>query len=190
MNDGDTGLRIETPPLLADDGLRALYDYWRELGQRDGGLPKLQSFEPLHLPRLLPNIWIIEVEPESRRFRMRLAGENINAIYRRNIGGKYFADVFDPADLPTIIDRYSRALTEPAIFYATGFVYAAAGRHFAGERLGLPMLGRDGGTNILLGATVYGGRVDEGTVLRPAGDVPQFLPVRAANHVPVEIFRT
>lgn len=191
MNAGDgeqkTGLEIETLPLVTHPGLRALYAYWRELGGRNGGLPRLQSFDPLHLPKLLPNIWVLEVEPGSRRFRMRLAGENINAVYGRNVGGHFFGDIFDPADLPTIVQRYSRALNEPAIYHATGYVYAAAGRYSPGERLGLPMLGRDGATNTLLGGTVYGGHMHDQGPPRITGDTPHFHTIRAANHRMVEI---
>lgn len=191
MSAGDsgqkTGLEIETLPLVADPGLRALYAYWRALGDGDGGLPRLQSFDPLHLPKLLPNIWVLEVEPVSRRFRMRLAGENINAIYGRNVGGRFFADIFDPADVPTIVQRYSRALREPAIYHATGYVYAAAGRYSPGERLGLPVLGRDGATNTLLGGTVYGGRMYDQGLPRITGDTPHFHAIRAANHRIIEI---
>jgi len=94
MGVGDDGLEIESSPPLADEGLRALYEYWRVLGLQSGGLPPLTAFDPLCLPRVLPNIWVIEAEPESGRLRMRLAGECINAIYRRSIGRKFFAEVF------------------------------------------------------------------------------------------------
>ncbi len=183
----DSALDIQTLPLVTDPGLRALYAYWRALGARDGGLPRLQSFDPLHLPKLLPNVWVLEVEPASRRFRMRLAGENINAIYGRNVGGQFFADILDPADVPTIVQRYSRALREPAIYHATGYVYAAAGRYSPGERLGLPMLGRDGATNTLLGGTVYGGRMYDQGLPRITGDTPTFHTIRARNPQVIEI---
>jgi hypothetical protein len=187
MGLGDKILQIETPPTIADAGLRALYEYWLTLGLQAGGLPALEQFDAMHLPRLLPNIWVIEVDPESGRFRMRLAGESINAIYRRSIGRKFFAEIFEPGDLPTIVSRYRRALTEPAIFCAKGHVYVAAGHYCRGERLGLPMLGRDGDTRILLGATLYGHRVDDQIALRPTGDEPTFHTVRAANHREIEI---
>ena len=183
----ENGLEIETLPLVTDPGLRALYAYWRALGSQNGGLPRLQSFDPLHLPKLLANIWLLEVEPDSRRFRMRLAGENINAVYGHNVGGHFFADIFDPSDLPTIVQRYSRALCEPAIYHATGYVYAAAGRYSPGERLGLPMLGRDGATSTLLGGTVYGSHMYDQGLPRITGDTPHFHTVRAANHRKVEI---
>ena len=181
------GLEIETLPLVADPGLRALYAYWRALGSQNGGLPRLQSFDPLHLPKLLANIWLLEVEPDSRRFRMRLAGENINAVYGRNVGGQFFADIFDPSDVPTIVERYSHALNKPAIYHATGYVYSAAGRYSPGERLGLPMLGRDGATSTLLGGTIYGGHMYDQGLPRITGDTPHFHTIRAANHRMVEI---
>ncbi len=187
MASHSAGFEIETPPKLADIRLRSLYDYWHALGVEAGGLPSLPSFDPLRLPKVLANIWVLEVAPETHRFRMRLAGESINAIYGRNIGGLFFSDLFEPSDLPTVVARYTRALNEPAIFCARGAVYAAAGRYCGGERLGLPMLGRSGLADTLLGATVYGGRVDRNGTVLVTGDVPQFYPVRAANHRPAEI---
>ena len=185
---GYSGFEIETTPPIADDRLRSLYDYWRALAWEAGGLPSVLAFDPLHLPKVLPNIWLLEVEPETHRFRMRLAGESINTIYRRNIGGQYFSDVFEPSDLESIVARYRRCLSQPAIFRATGSVYAAAGNFCSGERLGLPMLGRSGLTDTLLGGTVYGMRPEnrDAEVLI-TGDMPEFFPVHAANHKPPEI---
>ena len=178
---------LETQPELQDPGLRSLYDSWLTLAHGDNGLPSVQRFDPLHLPRLLPNVWIIEVEPATRRFRMRLTGENINAIYVRSIAGLYFQEVFQPGDVEIIVARYSRALSEPAIFHASGSVYAAGGNLTVGERLGLPMLGREGQTNTLLGATVYRRSLDQIAAVRLSNAEPNFHRIRAANHQAVEI---
>ena len=48
---GYSGFEIETPPPIADAQLRSLYQYWRELAQAAGGLPPIQTFDPLRLPR-------------------------------------------------------------------------------------------------------------------------------------------
>jgi hypothetical protein len=178
---------LETQPDLQDPGLRMLYEYWLTLAHGAKGLPSVQRFDPLHLPRLLPNVWIIEVEPATRRFRMRLTGENINAIYGRSIAGLYFNDVFQPGDVEIIVARYSRALTQPAIFHASGSVYAAGGNLTVGERLGLPMLGREGQTNTLLGATVYRSPLETIAAVRLSNAEPLFHGIRAANHRSVEI---
>jgi hypothetical protein len=178
---------LETPPELQDPGLRLLYDYWLELAGAADGLPPVQSFDPLNLPKLLPNLWIIEVEPATRRFRMRLTGENINAIYGRSIAGQYFQDVFQPGDVEIIVARYTRALSEPAIFHAGGMVYAAGGNLTVGERLGLPMLGREGRTSTLLGATVYRSPLEKIVAVRLSNAEPHFHRIRAANHQAPEI---
>jgi hypothetical protein len=184
---GYSGFDIETPPMLADERLRSLYDYWHALGVAAGGLPSVQAFDPLHLPRLLPNLWILEVAADTHRFRMRLAGENINAIYRRNIGGQYFSDVFQPAEVALVVARYTRALNEPAILHAAGTVYVAAGRLTQGERLALPMLGRSGLTDTMLGATFYDERTVESGAVHVMSNEPSFHPVRAGNHKPPQI---
>jgi hypothetical protein len=184
---GSSGFHVETPPVLADARLRLLYDYWHALAVAADGLPPLQAFDPLHLPKLLPNLWILEVAVGNHRLRMRLAGENINAVYRRNIGGHYFSDVFQPSEVALMAARYSRALTEPAIVRAVGAVYVAAGRLSQGERLAMPMLGRSGLTDTMLGATFYDERMVEPGVVHVMHNEPTFYPVRAGNHRPPQI---
>ncbi len=181
---GYSGFEVRTPPPIADGHLRSLYLYWCALAQAAGGLPQVQAFDPLHLPKVLQHIWIVEIDSAPHRFRVRLAGEGINAIYGRNIGGQYFRDVYDPSDIDTIIARYGRCLSQPAIFRATGSIYAAAGRLAGGERLALPMLGRGGVTDTLLGATVYGAKAERQADVLVTGDVPEFFPVHAGNHKP------
>lgn len=181
---GYSGLQIETPPVLADQRLRLLYDYWLALARAADGLPPLQAFDPLRLPRLLPNLWILEVAPDTHRFRMRLAGENINMVYRRNIGGQYFSDVFQPSEVALMAARYTRALGEPAIVRAVGTVYVAAGRLSQGERLAMPMIGRSGLTDTMLGATFYDERTIQPGAVHVTSNEPTFHPVRAGNHKP------
>jgi hypothetical protein len=184
---GVEGFHIETPPIVAHKSLRSLYDYWHALGVAAGGLPSVQAFDPLHLPKLIPNLWILEVAPDTHRFRMRLAGENINVIYRRNIGGQYFSDVFQPAEIARMVERYGRALNEPSIVCATGAVYALAGRFSQGERIALPMLGRTGLTDTMLGATVYDERIAAQGQVQVLNNEASFYLVRAANHRPPQI---
>jgi hypothetical protein len=184
---GYSGFHIEAPPPIADARLQSLYAYWHALGVAAGGLPALQAFDPLHLPKLLPNLWILEVASDTHRFRMRLAGENINAIYRRSISGHYFSDVFQAEEVGLMVRRYTRALGAPEIMHAIGTVYVAAGRLSQGERLALPMLGRGGLTDTMLGATFYDERTIEPGAVHITSNEPTFHAVRAANHKPPQI---
>jgi hypothetical protein len=187
MTAAGTAFELETQPDIEDPGLRSLYEHWFDLATAASGLPLLQSFDPARLPRLLANMWIVEVVPYSHRFRMRLTGEKINLIYGRNVAGQYFRDVFEPSDVDRIVARYARALGEPAIYHASGSVYAAGNRKSVGERIGLPMVGRSGGTDTLLGATVYRERLDGTAPVLLTQDQPRFHRVRAGNHQRVEI---
>lgn len=187
MASDSAAFSIETTPDLADDQLHTLYRHWLMLCERACGLPPLQSFDPLSLPRLLANIWIIEVDPESHRLRMRLAGENINAVYGHNVGGRFFRDIFEPSVYDLMVRRYSRTLTEPAVLHCEGAVYSAKGRATKGERIGLPMLGRSGLTDAVLGLTTY---VDWQRQLLDDPLVPaaeRFHRIHAANHRAPEI---
>jgi len=187
MTAAGTAFELETQPDIEDPGLRSLYEHWCDLAAAAGGLPLLQSFDPARLPKLLGNMWIVEVVPYSHRFRMRLTGEKINLIYGRNIAGQYFRDVFDASDVDRIVARYARALGEPAIFHASGSVYAAGNRKTVGERIGLPMVGRTGGTDTLLGATVYRAPFNAGAPVVLTTDQPRFHRLRAGNHRRVDI---
>lgn len=180
------GLDIASVPIVAPE-LRALFDYWVELAEAASGLPPVSAFDPVRVPGLLSNIWIVEVDAESRRLRIRLAGESINAIYRRGIGGRFLAELCTPQELPEVVARYRRAIVEPAAFHTAGYVYKAAGQYCLGERLALPMIGRDGRTSTVIGATIYSGYLHDRTEVRLTGDKAHFLPVKAANHEPVEI---
>lgn len=48
---------------------------WRDMAPAPGVLPGRQHFDPMRVPSLLPNIWLVDVLPgPPRRFRLRLVG--------------------------------------------------------------------------------------------------------------------
>ena len=52
-----------------------LMDYWRELAPGPGLLPARRHFDPIRVPQLLPNIWLIDVvRGTPNRYRYRLIG--------------------------------------------------------------------------------------------------------------------
>lgn len=61
------------PPEQMHPTVRALYGHWRSI-HPEAGLPGRQHFDPVDVPRLLPNIWLMDVESEPIRFRFRLIG--------------------------------------------------------------------------------------------------------------------
>jgi len=66
--------RITHPPAAADPKVVALYEYWRRIAPAVGVLPGRQHVDPLDIPSLLANVWLIDVVADPRRFRVRLVG--------------------------------------------------------------------------------------------------------------------
>jgi hypothetical protein len=71
---------------------RQLYDYW-VAKSRDGALPWRSDVSPVHFPKLLPYISLIEVERQSGRFKVRLAGTRLRDIYDRETTGLYLDEI-------------------------------------------------------------------------------------------------
>jgi hypothetical protein len=71
---------------------RQLYDYW--LGKSGGRrMPERSDVKPFDIPRLLPNISLIEVGSTSGRYRVRLAGTRLRDIFDREITGLCFGEI-------------------------------------------------------------------------------------------------
>ena len=65
---------------------RQLYDYW--IGKASGRpMPERSDIHPAHIPRLLPNISLIDVDPLNGECRVRLAGTRLRDVYDREITG-------------------------------------------------------------------------------------------------------
>ena len=65
-----------------------LYDYWRSKSQ-ERAMPSRSDIRPGDIPRLLPQLSLIDVEREPKRYRIRLAGTRLYDIYEREITGAY-----------------------------------------------------------------------------------------------------
>ncbi len=65
---------------LPNRTLREVYTYWLKM-KGDKGLPTRADLDPVQIPHLLPNISLIDVEYQPRRYRMRLIGtETVRAL--------------------------------------------------------------------------------------------------------------
>lgn len=59
----------------------AVFDHWHGLRPAPGLLPSVRRFDPLALGpaagRILPTLWLLDVEQATWRFRYRLIGEHV-----------------------------------------------------------------------------------------------------------------
>jgi len=69
---------------------RDLHDYWGQLkGERTA--PDRAEIDPVAISHILPDMFIIEVDPE-RRLPLRLCGARVNALWQREQKGRPFLD--------------------------------------------------------------------------------------------------
>jgi hypothetical protein len=76
--------------------VRAGFGYWRSIHPGNGLLPGRQHFDPLHIPALLPHVWLVDVvraDPAMPVFRYRVVGSAIDRGMGQTLTGKRMDDV-------------------------------------------------------------------------------------------------
>lgn len=71
---------------------RQLYDYWVEMAS-GRPMPFRSDINPANIPRLLPYISLIDVDRDTKRCRIRLAGTRLRDVYDREITGLDLGDI-------------------------------------------------------------------------------------------------
>ena len=71
---------------------RQLYEYWL-LKAAGRPMPDKRDISPAHIPRLLPNVSLIEVEMPGERYRVRLAGTRLRDVHDCETTGLYLDDL-------------------------------------------------------------------------------------------------
>jgi hypothetical protein len=84
---------------------RDFHDYVESIAGR-GRLPSRAAFDPTQIPALLPQLWIVEVERDPIRLRIRLIGTRVTEALQRDRTGQYFDDAFPQARPEEYFDRY------------------------------------------------------------------------------------
>jgi len=80
-------------PATAMRELQELLAYWGTL-RRGPGLPRRADIDPVGFKRLLPTISLINVDPETGDYSLRLAGTGLYSVYGGEITGKRLTDVY------------------------------------------------------------------------------------------------
>ncbi len=134
--------------------LRQLVEYW--LAKREGRLmPSLADIDPVEIPWALSRVWILDYLPDVRRFRYRLAGEEINAVTGQNLRGLYLDETLPVNRCQTILGKFEEVVDNRSVVHDSGRVYLRDERLATGERIVFP-LSDDGETvAAVLGGTVY-----------------------------------
>lgn len=91
--------------------IRRFFDYWQAKHSvpkhSGGGLPGRQNIDPLDIPELLPNIWLLDVQHEPFRLRYRLVGTGIVEARGRDQTGQWLDEAHpELASDPAYLERY------------------------------------------------------------------------------------
>jgi hypothetical protein len=165
---------------VKDERLRRLLRHWLERrGERTA--PLRSAIDPTAIGPILSSVWMCDYLPADRRFRMRLAGEDINRLYGRNVTQCMFEEIIAPPLLAEVIRRYRRVVEEPAVLHCGGHIYLASNRSEVGERLVLPLSDDSGAILHVIGASVYRMelKVGEGPITRESM-TETFTPLTAS----------
>lgn len=94
--------------------IRALTAHWISICPA-GQLPGRRHLEPLDIPRLLPNVWLVDVvrAPETR-LRYRLVGTNVARAFQVDPTGR-FLDELHPGSRNPHLDANLRAVAESGV---------------------------------------------------------------------------
>jgi len=90
-----TGRRLDFLPADCDPTVRAVTAYWAGLPTASPGVPLRSDFDPVALPpRVLPHIWMVDLERDPDRFRFRLCGSHLVRVLGFDPTGRYYEEVF------------------------------------------------------------------------------------------------
>jgi len=101
--------------------LRALHDHWQSLRPAPDRLPSRRDFDPMAVPRLLPNIWLLDVRREPLRFRYRVVGTYMVMALGQDATGCWFHELysgFGPGH--STYEDYRRLAMDGAVLWRRG----------------------------------------------------------------------
>lgn len=139
---------------IQDKRLVALWHHW--LGARGGrAMPSRRAIDPTAMPASLPHLFVYDYDPTAGRFFCRLAGEEINVVAGTACSRRYFDEIFPPAIVAIVGERYRCVVTTPTLAHMRGTIRMVNGMRVPGERLLLPL--SDDGTvgDGLIGGSIY-----------------------------------
>lgn len=144
----DVRSRIRSPALCS------LFDYWNKKRGEERFILRSQ-LEPGEIAPLLPLIFILDVEQEPRRYRIRLMGTEIAT----RLGGDYTGQYVDELDFGAIKNQVLAGydhVVDHAEPYLNFSEFTPSGRsRIQAERLALPM-STDGQTiDLILGSVIH-----------------------------------
>jgi hypothetical protein len=148
---------MDHPDFLAGchERVRAIYHYWDS--KRKGRLmPSRADLDPLDIPRFLPDICLVDVVPDARKYVYRLIGTNEVTARGRDPTGLPVAEAYFGTSAQSVFLNYDGVTASRAPLVDREPSITKDHRFIQHESIFLP-LSDDGQTvNMILVFTVYG----------------------------------
>lgn len=119
--------------------IREMYDYWASI-HPDKGLPGRRHFDPLDILSLSANIWMLDVEHDPLRFRVRRMGTVIVNFMGNDPTGGYLDEVYPKYD-SSLIRKHLEHTVESGVptFRRGDALIVPLKKYVISERIILPM---------------------------------------------------
>ena len=142
----------------------ALWNYWQGLSVALDRIPRRADIDPIEIPKLLPNVWIVDIEPRSRRFRYRIIGTAVTRARNSDMtGGLVESEVPDLASTELGIELDTVFRDCRPIWSKAPPPRRTVPEHDVVEieRLSLPLAGQQGDVEMALNLSVFRLRTGE-----------------------------
>ncbi len=173
--------------VVQEPSLQQFAAYW--LSKRgDRPMPDRSDIDPTEITWALSRLVIADYERDSDRYRYRLAGNDIEAVFRKYLGnrsmrGATLQDILPPDNARMVVNRWRPLDQRGDIIYMRGLVYLAAESAAVGARLLLPLGADDDGLPTgLVGYTEYSWLKPEKQDTLPGIDVISIPLAEISDH--------
>ncbi|WP_179188587.1 PAS domain-containing protein [Kiloniella majae] len=134
---------------------RALYEYWLSIHPDSDTLPGRQHLDPIDIPSLLPNVWLVDVVKDPVRFRFRLFGTAHYGAMDRDCTGMWIDEAFPSFLGSEVYSDYINLIENGVPSYRKGPASFHIPNYKTIERIMLPLAENGTDVNMILALTVY-----------------------------------
>lgn len=145
---------LDSEPVFRTEPVRLGYIYWKSKFV-DGRVPSRCHIDPLEMVRFLPNTVLMDVAREPFDFRYRVIGTECVAHMKRDWTGNWMSEIPHQGPSGQLWNNLQRVAGNQTPLYANAPHAGPEVSYLAIEDVILPLVDRDGSTNMLLTFTGF-----------------------------------
>ncbi len=134
---------------------RALYEYWASIHPAENVLPGRQHVDPIDIPQLLPNIWLVDIFHNPTRFKFRLFGTAHVEAMKHDYTGRWIDEVYPDFSSSKTYSNYVDLAVKGQVSHRSGPASFHIPDYKTIERIMLPLAQNGKDVDMMLALTVY-----------------------------------